>query len=104
MVDSVEIMLDDVRTIKTARPGENIKIALKGIDEDGIHRGYVLCDPKIPIKCQAKFEAQLAILELLPHKSIFSAGYNAVLHIHTAVEECTITVRIELNSRITHIC
>jgi peptide chain release factor subunit 3 len=29
------------------------------------------------------FEAQLAIVELLEHKSLFTAGYKAVMHCHT---------------------
>ena len=37
------------------------------------------------------FNAQLQILELLEHKSILSAGYKAVLHVHSVVEECEIT-------------
>jgi len=94
-VEIKDILIDDVRPAKTARPGENIRVSLKGVEEENLHRGYVLCDPKQPIPCQAKFEAHLAILELLPHKSVFSAGYNAVLHIHTTVEECTITVLLE---------
>ena len=36
------------------------------------------------------FVAQIVILE---HKSIICAGYNAVLHIHTVVEEVQIMVR-----------
>ena len=36
------------------------------------------------------FEAQLIIVELLEHKSIFSAGYTAILHVHAAAEECNI--------------
>jgi len=94
-VEIKDILIDDSRPAKIARPGENIRVSLKGVDEEAVHRGYVLCDPKAPIPCQAKFEAQLAILELLPHKSVFSAGYTAVIHIHTAVEECTITILIE---------
>lgn len=70
----------------------NSLIAIPGIEEEGVQRGFVLTDPKNPIKCQAKFEAQVAVLDLLAHKSVFTAGYTAVLHIHTAVEECTITV------------
>ena len=31
------------------------------------------------------------LLDLLEHKSIFTAGYKAVLHIHSLVEECEIT-------------
>ena len=31
------------------------------------------------------------ILDLLEHKAIFTAGYKAVLHIHSLVEECEIS-------------
>lgn len=31
------------------------------------------------------------ILDLLEHKAIFSAGYKAILHLHSLVEECEIT-------------
>ena len=33
---------------------------------------------------------QLAVVELLEHKSIFSAGYTAILHVHAIAEECVI--------------
>ena len=32
----------------------------------------------------------MAIVELLEHKSIFSAGYTAVLHVHAVAEECSV--------------
>lgn len=51
-------------------------------------RGFVLCSPKRPVHCVAAFEAQIALLEL---KSIISAGYQAVLHVHSAVEEVSVT-------------
>lgn len=36
------------------------------------------------------FEAQLAVLELLEHKALFTAGYKAVMHCHTVRgESCT---------------
>ena len=31
------------------------------------------------------------VLDLLEHKAIFTAGYKAVLHVHSLVEECEIT-------------
>lgn len=37
------------------------------------------------------------MVELLEHKSIFSAGYTAILHVHAAAEECVI---MELTSAI----
>jgi len=86
------VLIDDQRSVRTARPGENIKLYLKGIDEEAIHRGFVICDVKTPVPTVTRFEAQLAILDLLPLKPIFSAGYSAVMHLHTAVEECSVVV------------
>jgi len=82
----------DSRTLKKATAGENIRFALKPLDEDKVSTGFVICSPKAPVACQSKFEAQIQIIELLPHKSLFTAGYGAVLHIHNAVEQCVITV------------
>jgi len=84
----------DTKALKKAKAGENIRLALKGLEEDKIQTGFVLCSPKSPVPCQNKFEAQVMIMELLPHKSLFTAGYTAVLHIHTTVEECTITALV----------
>ena len=71
--------------------GENARVKLKDISDEDILPGYVL-SPRAGLACKAvkKFEAQLAIVELLEHKSIFSAGYTAVLHVHAAAEECNI--------------
>lgn len=85
-------ILTDTKSLKRARPGENLRIALRGLDEENVHSGFVVCHPKQLISCQEKFEAIVSVLDLLPHKSIFTAGYNAVLHIHSAVEECTVIV------------
>lgn len=38
-----------------------------------------------------EFEGQLVLLELLENRRILTAGYSAVMHIHTAVEEVVIT-------------
>jgi peptide chain release factor subunit 3 len=46
----------------------------------------VLCSPKRPVHCVSAFEAKIRILDL---KSILTAGFNCVLHVHSAVEEVT---------------
>jgi len=71
--------------------GENARVKLKDISDEDIQPGYVL-SPRAGLACAAvrRFEAQLAIVELLEHKSIFSAGYSAVLHVHAVAEECAI--------------
>ncbi len=43
------------------------------------------------VPCVTYFDAQLQILDLLEHKAIFTAGYKAILHLHSLVEECEIT-------------
>ncbi|KAI8970711.1 P-loop containing nucleoside triphosphate hydrolase protein [Pilobolus umbonatus] len=67
--------------------GDNIRLRLKGVEEEDVHPGFVLCGKKNPVKTCTAFEAQLAIIE---HKNIISAGYTAVLHVHSASEEITL--------------
>jgi peptide chain release factor subunit 3 len=51
-----------------------------------LYRGFVLCSPKRVVHNVKAFEAQIRILEL---KSILSAGFNCVIHVHAAIEEVT---------------
>jgi len=82
----------EVTNVKSARAGENIRLLLRGVEEENVHGGHVICNVKNPIPVPCKFEGQVVILDLPAHKSIFSAGYNAVIHLHSAIEECTILV------------
>jgi peptide chain release factor subunit 3 len=69
-----------------AQCGDQVRLRLRGIEEEDILPGFVLCSPKRLVHCVSQFEAQIRILEL---KSILSAGFNCVLHVHTASEEVT---------------
>lgn len=75
--------------LKSAQCGDNIRLRLKGVEEEDVHRGFVLCDQLKPVHTVQAFEAQLMILE---HKNIICAGYAAVMHVHTVVEEINIAV------------
>lgn len=66
--------------------GDQVRMRLKGVEEEDILPGFVLCSPKRLVHCVAEFEAQIRILEL---KSILSSGFNCVLHVHSAIEEVT---------------
>ncbi|CAO3631672.1 unnamed protein product [Mucor fragilis] len=79
--------------IEQAMCGDNIRMRLKGIEEDEIMPGFVICSKKNPVKTTTQFEAQLAILD---HKNIICAGYTAVLHIHAAAEEVQISALLHL--------
>lgn len=72
--------------IPHATCGEQVRIRIKGVEEEDIYPGFVLCSPKRPVHCVSAFEAQIRLLEL---KSILSAGFNCVLHVHSATEEVT---------------
>jgi peptide chain release factor subunit 3 len=73
--------------------GDNVRVRLRGVDDEDISPGFVLTSPSQPIHAVRQFQAQLAILE---HKNIICAGYSAVMHIHTLSEEVTLPVRTPL--------
>nr|XP_023677580.1 eukaryotic peptide chain release factor GTP-binding subunit ERF3A-like [Paramormyrops kingsleyae] len=86
-VEVLSLLSDDVET-EDAGPGENLKLRLKGIEEEEILPGFILCTPENLCHSGRTFDAQIVIIE---HKSIICPGYNAVLHIHTCIEEVQIT-------------
>ncbi|XP_028948169.1 uncharacterized protein [Malus domestica] len=93
-VKAVALYIDDDR-VKRAGPGENLRVRISGIEDEDILSGFVLSSVANPIPAVTEFFAQLQILELLDN-AILTAGYKAVLHIHSVVEECEI---IELVSQ-----
>lgn len=63
---------DDTREVSNAKPGENIRCKLRGVNKEDIHKGFVICSiikPTVPV---IEFEANLALLEL--SRPIFTAG------------------------------
>lgn len=68
--------------------GEQVKLRLKGVEEEDVQIGFVLTSSKNPVQTVTKFEAQIAIVEL---KTIVTAGFSCVMHVHTAIEEVTLT-------------
>ena len=75
--------------VQTAICGDNVRIRVRGVEDDDISPGFVLTSPSKPVHAVRQFEAQLAILD---HKNIICAGYSAVMHIHTLAEEVTLSV------------
>ncbi|KAK1143303.1 translation termination factor GTPase eRF3 [Aspergillus melleus] len=72
--------------IPTATCGDQVRMRLRGVEEEDILPGFVLCSPKRLVHTVSSFEAKIRILDL---KSILTAGYNCVMHVHSAVEEVT---------------
>ncbi|KAJ6539321.1 eukaryotic polypeptide chain release factor 3 [Mycena capillaripes] len=73
--------------VTSALCGDNVRIRLRGVEDEDISPGFMLTSPQKPIHAVRQFQAELAILE---HKSIICAGYSAVMHIHTLSEEVTL--------------
>lgn len=72
--------------LQIAQSGDQVRMRLRGVEEEDIFPGFVLCSPKRLVHCVTAFEAQIRILDL---KSILSAGFNCVMHVHSAIEEVT---------------
>eukprot|EP00730_Choanoeca_flexa_P008746 TRINITY_DN12531_c7_g1_i5.p1 TRINITY_DN12531_c7_g1~~TRINITY_DN12531_c7_g1_i5.p1 ORF type:complete len:651 (+),score=186.43 TRINITY_DN12531_c7_g1_i5:126-2078(+) len=81
---SVDTIWVDDEESDVARSGDNVKLKLKGVEEEAVQPGYVLCPRSKPCHVCTTFDAQLVVLEW---KSIICPGFNAVLHIHSATEE-----------------
>jgi peptide chain release factor subunit 3 len=84
---SIEILgvfteADEEMAVATA--GDQVRLRLKGVEEEDISVGFVLCSPKAPVHVVSTFQAQLAIVET---KTLLTAGYTCVMHVHTAVVE-----------------
>jgi peptide chain release factor subunit 3 len=94
---NVILIENDEGPLRKARPGENIRIYVKAsqLNEDYVHQGYVISNIQNPCPVTDEFVAQIFILNLLEHKSVFSAGYEAVLHIHTSVQEIEVVRLLE---------
>ena len=74
--------------LKVGKCGQILRLKLRGIEEEEISVGFVLCSPENPIHVVTKFHARLQIIDT---KNIISSGYTAVLHVHTLAEEVTLS-------------
>jgi peptide chain release factor subunit 3 len=85
-VDITAVYGETEDEVAVAQCGDQVRLRLRGIEEEEILPGFVLCSPKRLVHCVSEFEAQIRILEL---KSILTSGFNCVLHVHAAIEEVT---------------
>jgi peptide chain release factor subunit 3 len=85
-VDVVAIYSESDEELPNASCGDQVRLRVRGIEEEEILPGFVLSSPKKPINCVSAFEAQLHILDL---KSLLTSGFQCVMHVHTTVQEVT---------------
>ncbi|KAI0007746.1 P-loop containing nucleoside triphosphate hydrolase protein [Xylariaceae sp. FL0662B] len=85
-VEVAAVYTETEEEVSIAQCGSQVRLRLRGIEEDDILPGFVLCSPKRLVHRVSSFEAQVRILEI---PNILTAGFNCVLHVHAAVEEVT---------------
>jgi peptide chain release factor subunit 3 len=73
--------------MEMASTGDNIMLAIQGCENDqDIMIGDVVCDLDHPIPVATALIAQIKILALPPNQPLLTAGYSAMLHLHTATQ------------------
>jgi len=77
---------DGAIQLAEAAPGDNIKMKLKGVEEESLRLGFVLCRKESMCRPCRWFDATVQILD---YPTIICAGWTCVLHIHSSIEECT---------------
>jgi peptide chain release factor subunit 3 len=61
----VDQLWSDEDEVTAVGPGENVKIKLKGVEEEDISSGFVLCDPNNTCKTGRLFDAQVILNTIL---------------------------------------
>lgn len=57
----VDQLWSDDEEVTAVSSGENVKIKLKGIEEEDVSPGFVLCDANNPTKTGRIFDAQVSL-------------------------------------------
>ncbi len=74
--------------VKSAASGDNVRLKLKGVEEDDISTGFVVCETGRPVKASTRFLVQIIVHNI---RNIMAPGYTAVLHVHSASEEIVLS-------------
>lgn len=89
LVDVFSIYDESKKEISAAQSGDNVRVRLRGMEDEVISPGFVLTSIERPINLAQRFEAQLVILD---HKNIICAGYKVVMHLHNLARDVTLVV------------
>jgi peptide chain release factor subunit 3 len=77
-------------SVASARCGENVKLKLSGVEVQDLNKGFVICSVEKPCREVKRIKAMVSIVDMPEKRSLFTAGYQAMLHCHTASEEATV--------------
>ena len=94
-VEALQIWADETE-VESALNGDNVRVKLKGVEEEDVQAGFILCDTASPCKTGKVFDGQVVILE---HRNIICAGYSAIMHLNTLQEHVLVTKIICLKDK-----
>lgn len=90
------IYLEDLEVNK-AKAGDNVRLKLKGVEEEDVQTGFVVCDQSKPVKAATSFVAQFAVQAI---RNIMAPGFRAVMHIHSATEDvCLVKLTAQIDKK-----
>nr|XP_027201283.1 eukaryotic peptide chain release factor GTP-binding subunit-like [Dermatophagoides pteronyssinus] len=95
----VNAVVIDGEEFTHGKPGEHVELKVSGADDSRVSRGQVLCGLEHPVPVSDRVVVQFFLVDALEHKPLFTAGYRAIFHIHTAVVECEIELLLETLSK-----
>lgn len=76
---TVDQLWSDDDEVTAVGPGENVKIKLKGVEEEEVSSGFILCDPNNPCTVGRVFDAQVrGRLLMLIHYALYSSIINVI--------------------------
>ncbi|GFE54402.1 translation elongation factor EF subunit [Babesia ovis] len=97
----IQNVLFDEDEFAYAKPGENIRLRVVGVEEDQISKGTVLCDIDKPCPVVTEFIAMVQIIDLLEHRPLITSGYFCVMHAHSVVVEVHFVKLLETTDKAT---
>jgi len=98
LVYKVDAVWCNEEPVASARTGENVLIKLNGCGVEDIQKGFVICsDP--PCRAVDKIICEIQLMDMPDNTKIFTAGFQAMFHTHTAEEEATVTKLFETTNR-----
>mgnify|MGYP001105645209 CR=1 FL=1 len=93
-VSIVNITCNDL-PVTVAPAGSNVIIDVKGIEEDEIGSGHVLCPATKPGYRSNMIEAQIMITDLNPQIPVVTNGFTCVMHVHSATVEVKVRALVQ---------
>lgn len=82
----VESIYSGESKLKFALPGENVLIKFS-LNMEDVQKGFVISSLVKGCPAVNEFDVQIALVDMVEHRPVFSSGYDCVMHIHTAEVE-----------------